>query len=61
LISTLIASIGVLLSGDLQARIMTEQQPMKMAAAEALYNTEAGASFSVFTIGSLNGHQEVSQ
>jgi cytochrome bd ubiquinol oxidase subunit I len=55
----LIAGIGVLVTGDVQARIMTEQQPMKMAAAEALYNTAQPASFSVFTIGSLNGREEV--
>ncbi|GAA2634386.1 cytochrome ubiquinol oxidase subunit I [Paractinoplanes durhamensis] len=55
----LIAGVGVLITGDLQARIMTEQQPMKMAAAEALYNTDKPASFSIFTIGSLNGDEEV--
>ncbi len=38
---------------------MTEQQPMKMAAAEALYNTAKPASFSLFTIGSLDGSKEV--
>lgn len=56
---TLIAAIGLLVSGDLQSRVMTEQQPMKMAAAEALYETEAPASFSVFTIGSLDGTEEL--
>ncbi|GAA2480796.1 cytochrome ubiquinol oxidase subunit I [Winogradskya humida] len=55
----LIAGIGVLITGDLQARVMTEQQPMKMAAAEALYETSQPASFSIFTIGSLDGHEEV--
>ena len=55
LVTVLIASIGVVITGDLQARLMTEQQPMKMAAAEALYDTAAPASFSVFTIGSLDG------
>nr|BFE70650.1 hypothetical protein GCM10020092_039510 [Actinoplanes digitatis] len=35
----LVAGVGVMITGDLQARIMTEQQPMKMAAAEALYET----------------------
>jgi cytochrome d ubiquinol oxidase subunit I len=34
---------------------MTEVQPMKMAAAEGLYNTESPAAFSVLTIGSLDG------
>lgn len=55
----LIAGLGVLITGDLQARVMTEQQPMKMAAAEALYETTGSASFSVFTIGSLDGKEEV--
>ncbi|GAA2699812.1 cytochrome ubiquinol oxidase subunit I [Actinoplanes palleronii] len=55
----LIAGLGVLITGDLQARVMTEQQPMKMAAAEALYENTESASFSVFTIGSLDGRQEV--
>ncbi|GAB3899724.1 cytochrome ubiquinol oxidase subunit I [Kibdelosporangium lantanae] len=58
LVTTLIASLGVIYTGDLQARLMTEQQPMKMAAAEALYDTTAPASFSLFTIGSLDGKQE---
>ena len=51
----LIAGIGVVVTGDLQARLMTEQQPMKMAAAEALYDTTAPASFSLFTVGALDG------
>jgi cytochrome d ubiquinol oxidase subunit I len=59
LLTVLIASIGVVVSGDIQARIMTEQQPMKMAAAEALYTTSAPASFSLFTIGSLDGSEEL--
>ena len=59
LVTVLIASIGVVITGDLQARLMTEQQPMKMAAAEALYDTVTPASFSVFTIGSLDGSQEI--
>ena len=58
-VTVLIASIGVVFTGDLQARLMTQQQPMKMAAAEALYDTTAPASFSLFTIGSLDGSQEI--
>ena len=34
---------------------MVQTQPMKMAAAEALFNTEQPASFSLFTIGDLQG------
>jgi cytochrome d ubiquinol oxidase subunit I len=55
----LVAGVGVFITGDAQARVMTEQQPMKMAAAEALYNTSKPASFSLFTIGSLDGRSEV--
>ncbi|HVX43579.1 MAG TPA: cytochrome ubiquinol oxidase subunit I [Mycobacteriales bacterium] len=58
LVVTVISGILVAVSGDLQARVMTKQQPMKMAAAEALYDTARPASFSIFTIGSLNGNEE---
>jgi len=57
-VTVLISGLAVAVTGDLQARIMTEQQPMKMAAAEALYNTSAPASFSLLTIGSLDGDTE---
>ncbi|TDD70611.1 cytochrome ubiquinol oxidase subunit I [Actinomadura darangshiensis] len=56
---TAIASIGVAISGDLQGKVMTEQQPMKMAAAEALYETEQPASFSIVTVGTLDGDEEI--
>jgi cytochrome d ubiquinol oxidase subunit I len=49
----------VAITGDAQGRIMTRQQPMKMAAAEALYSTEQPASFSLFTIGTLDGSRPV--
>jgi cytochrome d ubiquinol oxidase subunit I len=54
----LVSAVMSAVSGDVQARVMTKQQPMKMAAAEALYNTAAPASFSLFTIGNLGGTQE---
>jgi cytochrome d ubiquinol oxidase subunit I len=50
-----LAILGTIWMGDSQARLMDQQQPMKMAAAEALYHTEAGASFSLLTIGNLSG------
>ena len=56
---TLAAGIATAVTGDIQARLMDSQQPMKMAAAEALYNTSDAASFSLFTIGSLNGSKEL--
>ncbi len=55
----LVSGVLVAVTGDAQARVMTQQQPMKMAAAEALYNDAAPASFSIFTIGSLDGKSEV--
>ncbi len=58
-VTVLVAAVLVVVTGDQQARVMTSQQPMKMAAAEALYQTEQPASFSVFTIGSLDGKQEL--
>jgi cytochrome bd ubiquinol oxidase subunit I len=54
-----VAGAGVALTGDAQAKLMTDQQPMKMAAAEAIYDTKAPASFSIFTIGTLDGGAEV--
>ncbi|MDN3354239.1 cytochrome ubiquinol oxidase subunit I [Actinomadura sp. DC4] len=56
---TFVASLGVAVTGDLQGKVMTSQQPMKMAAAEALYRTERPASFSIFTVGTLDGGREV--
>ena len=57
-VATLLGGLGVAVSGDVQGKIMTEVQPMKMAAAEGLYETEAPAGFSVFTVGSLDGSEE---
>jgi cytochrome bd ubiquinol oxidase subunit I len=39
----------VAISGDVLGKIITEVQPMKMAAAEALYETTTGAPFSIFS------------
>ena len=53
----LVASLGVIVTGDIQGKIMTEVQPMKMAAAEGLYETTSNAPFSVLSIGSLDGSE----
>ncbi len=55
----LVASVGVIITGDMQAKVMTQVQPMKMAAAEALFNTTTNAPFSVFTIGNRDGTEQV--
>ncbi|NUR92472.1 MAG: cytochrome ubiquinol oxidase subunit I [Nonomuraea sp.] len=58
-VAALIGMAGVLLSGDQLGKVMTETQPMKMAAAEALYETAQPAPFSLFTIGTLDGHEPI--
>jgi cytochrome d ubiquinol oxidase subunit I len=58
-ITTLIAAAGTIVTGDIQGKLMTKYQPMKMAAAEALYHTSQPAPFSLFTIGTLNGSRPV--
>ena len=51
---TLIAAVGVSVTGDMDAKIMVQQQPMKMAAAEALYQTTTDAPFSILSVGDLS-------
>jgi cytochrome bd ubiquinol oxidase subunit I len=41
------------ITGDAQGKLMFEQQPMKMAAAEALCHTESPAAFSIFAYGDV--------
>ena len=43
------------LTGDHLGKVITEVQPMKMAAAEALYATTTGAPFSLFALGNPGG------
>ena len=51
----LLAAVGLMVTGDMDAKIMVQQQPMKMAAAEGLYETAANAPFSVLSVGDLSG------
>lgn len=53
------AIIMVGLSGHSQAQEMVRSQPMKMAAAEALWYSEDPASFSLLTIGDLAQRRDV--
>jgi cytochrome d ubiquinol oxidase subunit I len=48
---TCVAALVTAGTGHGQGVLMTEQQPKKMAAAEALYETEKGAGFSFFATG----------
>jgi cytochrome d ubiquinol oxidase subunit I len=56
-VAAVIGSIFVIFYGHAQAQHMMQTQPMKMASAEALYNTEQPASFSLLTIGDLQGNE----
>ncbi len=60
-VTLLVAGLGTVVTGDVQAKIMTEVQPMKMAAAEALYDTTAPAPFSPFTLGTPDGSEPTFQ
>ncbi len=54
-----LAVIGVIMTGHSQAQHMVETQPMKMAAAEALWDTEDPAAMSLFTIGNERERRDV--
>jgi cytochrome d ubiquinol oxidase subunit I len=50
---SMVAFAAVAITGDVQGKLMFEQQPIKMAATEALCHTEKPASFSVFAYGDV--------
>ncbi|NGP07924.1 cytochrome ubiquinol oxidase subunit I [Rhodococcus sp. 14C212] len=50
----IVSGVALFVSGDIQAKLMFEQQPMKMASAESLCHTETDPKFSVLTIGTHN-------
>ncbi len=60
LVTLVAAGLLTAVSGDRLGKIMYEQQPMKMASAEALWETQAPAPFSVFSYGDVEkGHNKV--
>ncbi len=60
LVAVVIGGALVAISGDALAKVMFKQQPMKMAAAEALWDGENSAPFSVFAYGDVDkGHNKV--
>ena len=61
LVTVIISFLLVSITGDVIGKVMTEQQPMKMAAAEALYDTTEAAPFSILTVGTLDGSRSVFQ
>ncbi|MGY2001798.1 cytochrome ubiquinol oxidase subunit I [Blastococcus sp. SYSU DS1024] len=54
---SLVAFVLVALTGDWQAKLMYQQQPLKMSSAEALCETEAPASFSIFAWSKLGSNE----
>ncbi|MCK2200684.1 cytochrome ubiquinol oxidase subunit I [Corynebacterium callunae] len=57
--TTVLASVGLGLTGDAQAKLMFVQQPMKMASAESLCHTTTDPNFSILTIGTHNNCDSV--
>ena len=53
----LLGTVGVVMSGHSQMQHLVTSQPMKVAAAEALWETEDPAGLSVLTIGNLQGEE----
>ncbi|KZS85172.1 cytochrome ubiquinol oxidase subunit I [Mycobacterium persicum] len=50
----LIATVGLFFTGDHQGKLMFVQQPMKMASAESLCDTQTDPDFSILTVGRQN-------
>jgi cytochrome d ubiquinol oxidase subunit I len=55
----LVAAVGLFFTGDIQGKLMFEQQPMKMASAESLCHTETDPNFSILTVGTHNNCDSV--
>ncbi|NNH75621.1 cytochrome ubiquinol oxidase subunit I [Nocardia uniformis] len=56
---SLIAAVALIYTGDVQGKLMFEQQPMKMASAESLCHTETDPDFSILTVGTHNNCDSV--
>ncbi|TSD96548.1 cytochrome ubiquinol oxidase subunit I [Skermania sp. ID1734] len=54
-----IAAVALVFTGDVQGKLMFEQQPMKMASAESLCHSETDPDFSVLTVGTHNNCDSV--
>ncbi|SPM36981.1 Cytochrome bd-type quinol oxidase, subunit 1 [Mycobacterium rhizamassiliense] len=57
----LIATAGLFFTGDQQGKLMFVQQPMKMASAESLCNTETDPDFSILTVGTHNNCDSITR
>ncbi|MEV6057813.1 cytochrome ubiquinol oxidase subunit I [Streptomyces sp. NPDC052107] len=52
-----VAGFATVLDADALGKLMIDQQPLKMAAGEGLWNTAANAPFSLFTVPDVARHQ----
>jgi cytochrome d ubiquinol oxidase subunit I len=59
IVYAIIGTVLVILAGHSQTQNMAQTQPMKLAAAEALWNSENPASFSLLTIGNEPERRDV--
>src|ERR1700732_2788211 len=57
----LVATVGLFFTGDHQGKLMFVQQPMKMASAESLCNTETDPDFSILTVGTHNNCESITR
>ncbi|MGS2808402.1 cytochrome ubiquinol oxidase subunit I [Nocardia sp. MW-W600-9] len=59
LVVVALAGVAVIFTGDIQGKLMFEQQPMKMASAESLCHTQTDPDFSILTVGTHNNCDSV--
>ena len=53
-----VAALVLVVSGDFQAKLMFQQQPMKMASAEAICDTQDAVPFSILTVGGPDAFEQ---
>src|SRR5437588_6113681 len=57
----LVATVGLFFTGDAQGKLMFVQQPMKMASAESLCDTQTDPNFSILTVGTHNNCESITR
>jgi cytochrome d ubiquinol oxidase subunit I len=55
------AAVALLFTGDVQGKLMFRQQPMKMASAESLCDTQTDPDFSILTVGTHNNCESIAR
>lgn len=59
LLIVVLAGLALVYTGDVQGKLMFQQQPMKMASAESLCHTGLNPDFSILTVGTHNNCDSV--